>query len=124
MNVLLDTHTALWWVDDDDRLDRAARRAIKRAGTVWVSAASAWEVAIKMAVGKLKLRSPFELGIDASGFGKLPITFTHAAAVGTLPFHHGDPFDRLIIAQAQTEGLVVVTHDRQFEPYGVPVLWA
>jgi PIN domain nuclease of toxin-antitoxin system len=90
---------------------------------VFVSAASAWEIAIKAALGKLRIPGTVEAGVEGSGFSRLPIDFRHAAAVADLPLHHADPFDRMLIAQARTEGLVIVTQDRQFEPYGVPVLW-
>lgn len=88
-----------------------------------VSAASAWEAAIKISLRKLGIRASFEEGVRDSGFIKLPVDFAHAAAVEHLPHHHRDPFDRLLIAQAQVEGLTVVTHDRKFEPYRVPVIW-
>lgn len=123
MKLLLDTHAVLWWRSDDRRLGRPARRAIAAADQVLVSSASAWEVAIKAALGKLRLPGPFEEGVERSGFTQLPISFAHAAAVATLPNHHGDPFDRMLIAQAIVEGCTLVTGDAQFEPYGLPVLW-
>lgn len=123
MRLLLDTHAFLWWSDDDARLKREPRREIARAETVAVSAASAWEATIKIALGKLRMRTPFEQAVETNDFEKLPITFAHAAAVTGLAPHHGDPFDRMLIAQAFTEGLTIVTHDRRFEPYGIPVLW-
>lgn len=123
MRLLLDTHVFLWWSDDDRRLTRSARQSIERADAVIISVASAWETAIKTAVGKLRLRIPFEEAVEINDFGKLPITFAHVAGVSTLPLHHADPFDRILIAQAQAEGLTLVTHDRYFEPYRVPVVW-
>jgi len=90
---------------------------------VFVSVASAWEAAIKIALGKLTLPERFEAGVKAAGFEKLPIAFSHAEAVGTLPRHHSDPFDRMLVAQALCERLTLVTHDRRFAPYGVEVLW-
>jgi PIN domain nuclease of toxin-antitoxin system len=123
VKLLLDTHVVLWWRGDDRRLSRAGRRAIATAGTVLVSSVSAWEVSIKSALGKLRLPGPFEAGVDDSGFTQLPITFAHAAAVATLPPHHTDPFDRMLLAQAIVEGCTLLTADRQFEPYRVPVLW-
>lgn len=123
MRLLLDTHVFLWWNEDDPRLKDEARRAIRGADLVVVSAASAWETAIKTALGKLQIGVPFEDAVEINGFGKLPVEFRHAAAVMALPAHHGDPFDRMLIAQALTEGLTLVTHDRKFQPYGVPVLW-
>lgn len=88
-----------------------------------MSAASAWEAAIKVALGRLTLPAPFAQGVEESGFVKLAITFAHAEHVGRLPHHHRDPFDRLLVAQAQVEGLTLVTHDRKLEPYAVELLW-
>ncbi|MBA2244188.1 MAG: type II toxin-antitoxin system VapC family toxin [Gemmatimonadota bacterium] len=123
MRLLLDTHAFLWWSEDDLRLKQAVRESIAEAEQVLVSVASAWEAAIKMALGKLQIVLPFEEAVEISQFSKLLIDFSHAAAVAALPHHHGDPFDRMLIAQAQVEGLTLVTHDRRFEPYRVPVLW-
>jgi PIN domain nuclease of toxin-antitoxin system len=91
---------------------------------VFVSAASAWEAAIKMSLGRLDLPATLEEGVLASGFEKLLITFSHAEQAARLPYHHRDPFDRMLVAQAQAEGLTLVTHDRLLEPYGVEILWA
>lgn len=120
--LLLDTHVFLWWRMDAPELREDARQAIAGADTVFVSAASAWEAAIKMALGRLTLPAPFARGVEESGFVKLAITFDHAARVAGLPHHHGDPFDRLLVAQAQEEQLVLVTHDRRLEPYAVELL--
>lgn len=98
------------------------RKLLPRASSS--SVASAWEAAIKIAIGKLRLPDSFEAGIVASRFDGLPITFRHAEAVATLPPHHSDPFDRMLVAQAMCERLILVTHDRRFAPYGVQVLWA
>lgn len=124
MRLLLDTHVFLWWSEDDPRLKDEVRRAILEADLVVVSAASAWETAIKTALGKLRIRIPFEDAVEINRFAKLPVEFRHAAAVTALPPHHGDPFDRMLVAQALTEGLTLVTHDRRLAPYGVPVLWS
>ena len=124
MRLLLDTHVVIWWRENSDLLHVDARRVIADAEEVFVSAASAWEVAIKIALGKLRIDGSFEHGVEASHFRNLAVDFEHAAVVATLPLHHGDPFDRMLIAQAQVEGLTLVTHDRQFEPYRTPVLWA
>ncbi len=121
--LLIDTHVAIWWRSNDPRLQLAARDAIATATLVLVSAASAWEVAIKSNLGRIRLPRPFAEGIEDSGFVQLPIGFDHAAAVELLPPHHSDPFDRMLVAQAKVERLVVVTHDRQFEPYGIAVIW-
>jgi PIN domain nuclease of toxin-antitoxin system len=81
------------------------------------------EAEIKASLGKLDLPEPFEVGVSGSGFDKLPIAFSHARAAAHLPGHHTDPFDRMLVGQAMTEGLTLVTHDRRIESYAVPVLW-
>jgi PIN domain nuclease of toxin-antitoxin system len=122
VRLLLDTHVVLWWRQDSRRLGRAVRSAIAGAAVVYVSAASAWEVVIKMAIGRLQLADPFESHVEAGGFEALPITFAHAAEVGRLPPHHADPFDRMLVGQARVERLVLVTHDEQIRAYDVEVL--
>lgn len=122
MRLLLDTHVFLWWREASERLRPDAVAAISEAEAVFVSAATAWEVAIKVALGKLRLPGPLEPAVEESRFDKLPITFAHAAAVAALSPHHKDPFDRMLIAQAVVEQLTIVTHDRRFRPYGVGVL--
>jgi len=107
-----------------ERLLQEARTAIAEAEIVFVSAASAWEAAIKASLGRLEIPGPMEDGVIASGFERLPITFAHVERTARLPLHHRDPFDRLLVAQAQAEGLKLVTHDRAMEPYEVPILWA
>jgi PIN domain nuclease of toxin-antitoxin system len=124
VSLLLDTHIVLWWRADDERLGADARRAIAETEGVFVSAASAWEVAIKLALRKIRIPEPFARGVESSGFARLPITFEHAERVAALPVHHRDPFDRLLIAQAQEERLTIVTADRAFAKYAVDVLWA
>jgi PIN domain nuclease of toxin-antitoxin system len=121
--ILLDTHVAIWWLENSPRLREEAREAIAGADVAYVSVVSAWEVAIKLSVDKLRIPGSFETAIDASGFSKLPLTFAHAAAVAELPFHHRDPFDRMLIVQARQETLTIVTADRKFEPYDAAVLW-
>jgi PIN domain nuclease of toxin-antitoxin system len=123
VTLLLDTHVFLWWQLDSRRLGRAAREAIATAGVVWISAASAWEVAIKQQLGRLTLDQSFSSMVDGSDFSALPVTFAHAERVAALPPHHADPFDRMLIAQSLVEGATLVTHDRQFRPYDVPILW-
>jgi PIN domain nuclease of toxin-antitoxin system len=125
VRLLLDTHALLWALGLPDELRLEARRAIEDArNDVFVSAASAWEIAIKRALGRLE--APDDLGdaIEAVGFAELPITIGHALAVERLVRHHRDPFDRMLIAQALVEGLTIVTRDARFEPYGVPILLA
>lgn len=121
--LLLDTHCFLWWKTDDMRLTEAARQAIAEADVVFVSAASAWEVAIKARLGRIRLDVDFASGVTDSGFQKLLIHFEHAAETQNLPEHHRDPFDRMLVAQARIEDLTLVTHDRQLEPYEVSVIW-
>ncbi len=122
MRLLLDTHVVLWWRQDSRRIGRQTRAAIAGASAVYVSAASAWEVAIKAAVGRLDLADPFESHVEKAGFEPLPITFAHAAEVGRLPPHHADPFDRMLVAQARIERLVLVTHDVNIRAYDVDLL--
>jgi PIN domain nuclease of toxin-antitoxin system len=121
--LLLDTHVFIWWRENSARLNEAARARIGTATVVFVSVASAWEVAIKSALGKLRLPERFELGVEAAGFQKLPIAFKHAEAVAVLARHHSDPFDRMLVAQALCERLTLVSQDRRFAPYGIEVLW-
>lgn len=128
MNLLLDTHTLLWFLTNDSNLSTRARQAIEDVRNVThVSAASLWEVAIKGALRKLKLPAPyadiFPRQLETNGFGLLPIAPRHCVTLLTLPFHHRDPFDRLLLAQAKAEGMTLVTDDGQFGPYGVPLLW-
>lgn len=122
MRLLLDTHTFVWW--DNAELPRSVRDRIQSADIVCVSAASAWEVAIKTALGKITARAAFADAIDDYGFDALPITVAHADAVRTLPPHHRDPFDRLLVVQAQLEGLTIVSRDPAMRLYPVPVVWA
>jgi PIN domain nuclease of toxin-antitoxin system len=118
VNLLLDTHVLIWW-DEGRKLTAAARRAIEVADTVYVSAASAWEVAIKIGLGRLRPSRTVEQAVEESGFLELPITFRHAEWVAALPAHHRDPFDRLLVAQAEVEGLTLVTRDPVFGRYDV-----
>jgi len=123
VNLLLDTHVLIWW-DEGRRLAAEARRAIADADSVYVSAASAWEVAIKTGLGRLRPTRTVEQAVDESGFLELPVTFRHAERVGKLPPHHRDPFDRLLIAQADVEELTLVSRDSVFARYGVGVIGA
>jgi PIN domain nuclease of toxin-antitoxin system len=123
VNLLLDTHVLIWW-DEGRRLAAEARRAIADADSVYVSAASAWEVAIKTGLGRLRPIRTVEQAVDESGFLELPVTFRHAERVGKLPPHHRDPFDRLLIAQADVEELILVTRDVVFARYEVGVIGA
>jgi PIN domain nuclease of toxin-antitoxin system len=123
MKLLLDTHVVLWWQRDDRRLSQAARRAIGRADVVWVSAVSAWEVSIKVALGRLRLAEPFRVLLAADDFSELPLTLEHADALAELPAHHADPFDRVLVAQARVEGATLVSHDRALAPYQARMIW-
>src|SRR5262245_33457526 len=113
--LLLDTHIFLWWRGQPARLSSTVRNSIATADLVFVSVASAWEAAIKCSLGRLEIPDTIEAGVLASGFEKLLITFTHTERVAGLPPHHRDPFDRMLVAQAQAEGLTLVTHDRLLE---------
>lgn len=120
--LLLDTEAFIWWDANDSRLGGSARAAIRNASDVYVSAASAWEIAIKVALGKLKTHRRASQAVADALFEELPITFEHADAVAGLPRHHRDPFDRLILATARIEGLTVVSSDVQFARYDVPLI--
>jgi PIN domain nuclease of toxin-antitoxin system len=123
MNLLLDTHALLWWMDNSKHLGRRALAHLKDSkNTVWISAVCIWEVSIKTSIGRLKLKAPFEEGIQLEldqGFRSLPVNLAHAFAVGGLSLHHNDPFDRLLIAQAQCENLTLLTADPLMDAYDV-----
>jgi PIN domain nuclease of toxin-antitoxin system len=123
VRLLLDTHPLLWWLADDPRLADPARSEIADpANDVFVSAASAWEIAIKAGIGKLSLPHDLEEQLAASSISPLPILVRHALAVRDLPEHHRDPFDRLLVAQARIEDLTIVTADPCIPRYDVSVL--
>jgi PIN domain nuclease of toxin-antitoxin system len=129
LRVLLDTHSWLWMVGDSARLADSSRRLVRDpSNDLFLSAASAWEMAIKYAAGKLRLPQPpaalITQWMAEVRMGALPILHTHALRAGELPLHHRDPFDRLLIAQAQIEGLTVLTADRELGKYDVPIHWA
>jgi len=127
VNVLLDTHVLLWWLEGGMRLSRRARNVIQnQKTTVLVSAASAWEIAIKSHMGRLEagpLVIDFRAEIEEEGFGELPIYSQHAIRAGLLRGKHKDPFDRMLVAQAQAESLVMVSRDELFDQYGVRRIW-
>ena len=128
MRLLLDTHAFLWWVDGGTRLSVRARRAIANpANECLVSVASAWEMAIKVSLGKLRLPAPPERFVAdqlaANGFRLLASELHHVCGVADLPFHHRDPFDRLLVSQALAESLRIVSADPIFRKYGVTRLW-
>lgn len=122
MRLLLDTHALLWWLGNMELDDRTRTQIQDPAGLVAVSAASVWETAIKVASGKLHGPEPLTTALGREGFEALAITAEHAERAGSLPLHHRDPFDRMLVAQAQLEGLTVVTRDRAFDAYEVPLL--
>ncbi len=125
MRLLLDTHVFLWWMEEDPTLDGHAREIIENPDSeVAISAAVAWEIAIKQASGKLRAPEDLRTGILDEGFVPLPITIEHAVQAGALPPHHSDPFDRMLVAQAQLEGLTIVTRDPNIPRYGVATLTA
>ena len=128
MRLLLDTHTFLWWVDDAPELSKAARKAIADINNeCYLSVASCWEMSMKSSLGKLRLAKPLERFVTeqlaANSFTLLHIELRHTATVEKLPFHHRDPFDRLLIGQAMTEKMTLVTMDGAFADYGIKSLW-
>ncbi len=122
MRLLLDTHALLWWLADEGLSSRTRDAIADPANLVAVSAASAWEIAIKKALGKLTALDDLEQQVHAGGFVPLPINIAHGIAAGQLARHHDDPFDRMLIAQALAEGLTIVTRDKRFEDYGVALM--
>lgn len=126
MRVLVDTHILLWWLTDDPRLTSQARKLLETGkAQLWVSTVTAWELAIKLALGKLTLHislADLYRVLRGMGFRILTVRWSHAAAVQTLSPHHSDPFDRLLVAQAQMHNLAILTHDRSLSAYPVPVL--
>ncbi len=128
MKLLLDTHSFLWFIGGDARLSPTARRLIEDVtNDVFLSVASLWEMAIKISLGRLQLAEPFETFIpqqlSLNRIGLLGITISHTAKVATLPFHHRDPFDRLLAAQAQVEQMPLASSDPAFDAYGITRLW-
>ncbi|HSL06460.1 MAG TPA: type II toxin-antitoxin system VapC family toxin [Pseudonocardiaceae bacterium] len=123
MRLLLDTHALIWWLEGGTRLREEARAAIRsRANEVRVSSASAVEISIKVAKGKLDAPGDLVTQMVNHGFMALPLTIEHGIAMLGFPANHGDPFDRLLIAQARCEGLTIVTRDSAFAAYDVPIL--
>lgn len=123
MNLLLDTHALLWWLDDHPTLSTTAKTAIADTeNLVLISAAVIWEIKIKQSLGKLKIPRNFRKVLDEQPFERLSITAEHAYAVGELSAYHRDPFDRILIAQAKVEGLTIVTRDDHFKKYKVSII--
>jgi PIN domain nuclease of toxin-antitoxin system len=124
LKLLLDTHTALWFLAGDERLSETAKRhLIDDSNLALLSAVVVLEIAIKRSLGKLSLPEDYLDLLLSAGAQALPLSVAHAAAVETLPWHHRDPFDRMLIAQALLEGAAVVTRDEAMRPYGVALIW-
>jgi PIN domain nuclease of toxin-antitoxin system len=120
---LLDTHVLLWWLADDPALSTKARHVISdEKNIIFVSAASAWEITIKKALGKLEAPDALEEALQENNFKELPITLQHVLAIQGLPHHHGDPFARILIAQAKCESLTLITADEKLVGYEVALL--
>ena len=125
MRLLLDTNAFIWWLDDPTQIAAPAREAIEDGSVeVAVSAVTAFEIRTKAVLGKLTFDGDIAFHVEREGFDELPVTIAHAVAAGSLPLIHRDPFDRLLIGQAQHEHLTIATRDATFQRYGVPVLAA
>ncbi len=129
MNLLLDTHTVVWWWADDKRIPAAARAAIASPGNmIYVSAVSAWEIATKNRLGKWpgveRIVEEFDALLRRSRFVPLPVSVSHARLAGTLDFAHRDPFDRMLIAQSRQEQAAMVSADAVFRDQGLDVIWS
>ena len=125
MNLLLDTHVLLWWLDANPTLSEKANSTIADGNNlVMISSAVIWEIRIKQALGKLEIPSNFRKVLYEQPIEMLSITAEHAHAVGDLPAHHRDPFDRMLIAQAKVERLTIVTRDTIIEQYNIPIIKA
>lgn len=121
--LLLDTQVVLWWLGDDPSLGRKAKETIKDGSNeVYVSAATTWEISIKRALGKLQAPDDMDSIVEDERFLKLPISLYHGQMAGMLPPHHRDPFDRMLIAQALAEGLIIITSDGHFQKYGIRIM--
>ena len=124
MIALLDTHALIWSLEANPRLSATARAVIEDAGNVILaSSTSAWEIEIKKRLGKLSAPDDLEIVVDAAGFTRRTITFADAQRLGTLPPHHRDPFDRMLVAQALVDGVPIITRDPLFGLYPVATIW-
>lgn len=124
MKLLLDTHAALWFLSDDERMGENAKQHLTDDDNrILLSAAVVWEIAIKRALGKLVVPEEYQTLLLGAGVQALPITIDHAAAVERLPPHHRDPFDRMLVAQALGEGAAIVSRDEILRRYGVTLIW-
>jgi len=127
MKTLLDTHTLIWFLEGDHSISKKARAAIEsNPESNYVSIASIWEIAIKISLNKLELKKPLQdlyILLQQNGFHLLPISFDDTLTVASLPFHHRDPFDRIMIAQAINNRLSIISRDEYFKLYETPVIW-
>ena len=125
MRLLLDTHALLWWLTSPNLMNEETHEAIADPNNdVFVSAVSGWEIALKNNLGKLEVPENVYSIIDSQGFGYLSVTFIHGVEAGSLPLHHRDPFDRLLVAQARLEALALVTRDAHIRQYDVSTMAA
>lgn len=125
-NLLLDTHTLIWFLENDPSIPDLTRERIEAANIAYVSIASLWEIAIKLSIGKLPLQSSYEsveLQLTATGLTILPISFANTVQIRYLPLHHRDPFDRILVAQALNRNLTLISRDEQLDAYSVVRLW-
>lgn len=127
MRNLLDTHTFIWFINGSDELSVKARKAIEHKNAInFISIASLWEIGIKISLGKLVLNKPFAAiaeQIEINGFQLLQVSFEHILIVANLPFHHRDPFDRLLVAQGIANNLAIISKDKQFRLYDTDIIW-
>lgn len=119
---LLDSHILVWLDSGNDRLKPSVLEMLRRGEQRYLSAVTAWELSLKQAAGKLRLRMPVGAMLEAFGLLELPVAIRHGDRAALLPMHHRDPFDRMLVAQALVEGLILVTADEELAQYGVPVL--
>ncbi len=125
-NLLLDTHAFIWYSENDSKLPESIKIDIENADLVYLSIASLWEIAIKLSIGKLSLRSNYEsikANLEPAGISLLPISFADTVQVMNLPLHHRDPFDRILIAQSINHSLTLVSCDRAFTAYPIQIKW-
>lgn len=122
--MIVDTNVVIWWLDERfDRLTPSARSAVEGVGDLTISTIAIWEIAIKRSVGRLRMPDDVVDRLVATGATLLPITPRHADRVSALPFHHRDPFDRMLVAQAQIEGMPILSSDETLRSYDVEVIW-
>ncbi len=127
MNNLLDTHALIWFINGDNTLSTKAKKEIELSGTInYVSIASLWEIAIKISIGKLELKTPaaeIQHQIVLNNFQLLTFGFKETLIISSLPFHHRDPFDRMLVAQALNNNLQIISKDKNFESYDIALIW-